>query len=277
MSYLRSLALAVKNDPPSLALAERMESWLAGRGVHAFHLGDAGSPQADLALSVGGDGSMISVARKLAGSHLPLAGVNTGRVGFLPELTAANWQENLTLAMTHGWKTETRLALHLTVRRGGRKIFSSPAANDVVIARGGLARLTAFELGVDRSAPLYLRADGLVVSTPTGSTAYSSSSGGPLLHPSLNAYSITAICPFQARFPPLVLRGGSRLRVKLRESGAETYATVDGQEFTLLREGDLLTLRGLPRAILLAVFGGADYFTRVHAAGFMADSPGRRH
>ena len=279
MSRLRTAALAVKlHDPASLALARAIAEWLEGHGARVFSLRPEDQPPlpvaTDLALSVGGDGSVISVARRLAGQGIPLAGINTGRVGFLTEFTASTWQEGLAMALNQGWQVEKRLGISLQVTRAGKEVFSLLAVNEVVISRGGFARLPAFELEAGASRLISLRADGIIIASPTGATAYSSSSGGPLLYPTLQAYSVTAICPFQTRFPPLVLEAATELRITLRESDSETFATVDGQEFFPLQKGDRLTLRGRPEAILLARFGLTDYFSKLRSTGFIADSPG---
>lgn len=273
------ICLAVKKDDrASLSLAGEMEGWLAARGLAAPRRvsgSDFSLPEgADLVLSIGGDGSMISVARSLAGSGIPLAGVNTGRVGFLPALSRDNWRDCLALALEQGWEEEKRLVLALELLRGGEQTFAGKAVNDVVISRGGPARLPDFEVLAEGQRLLKLRADGLIISTPTGSSAYSCSAGGPLLHPGLNVYSLTSICPFQTRFSPLVLDAAVRLDILTGASGAGVYVTVDGQEALGLRAGDLLRLRGLPGAALFARLGAEDYFSRLRSAGFIADSPG---
>ncbi|MCL1888964.1 MAG: NAD(+)/NADH kinase [Desulfovibrionaceae bacterium] len=282
MPKLRSAALAVKsNDPYSSGLGRDITDWLTARGVQVSLPGPENDPApagTDLALSVGGDGSMISAARRLAGRNIPLIGVNTGRVGFLPELEPNNWREGLALALDKRWSLEKRLAVAFVIHRAGQDPFSGLAVNELVITRSGLSRLPAYELAAYEPAAgaskfITLRADGLIAASPTGSTAYSGSAGGPLLHPSVKAYAVTAICPFQTRMPPLVLGARTPLEITLRESSGECYAVADGQEFFPLREGDRLTLRGQEDAIILARLGIYGYFDKLRST-FMADSPG---
>jgi len=274
--------MAVKsNDPSSSVLGNDITGWLTARGVRVSLSGQESDPApdgTDLALSVGGDGSMISAARRLAGRNIPLIGVNTGRVGFLPELGSHNWREGLALALDKRWSLEKRLAVAFIIHRAGQDPFSGLAVNELVVTRSGLSRLPAYELaayepGGGASKFITLRADGLIVASPTGSTAYSGSAGGPLLHPSVKAYAVTAICPFQTRMPSLVLEARTTLEITLMESAGECYAVVDGQESLPLREGDRLTLRGEEDAILLARLGLDGYFDKLRST-FMADSPG---
>jgi NAD+ kinase len=153
-------------------------------------------------------------------------------------------------------------------------VFSGVAVNDVVISRGGLARLLAMDLAVDNKKLAYLRADGLIISTPTGSTAYSSSAGGPILHPSLKVYSVTAICPFLTHPLPLVLCAEAELTALILETSATTFVTIDGQELLRLSPEDVLKVKGIPDGILFASFGFADYFGKLQETGFITDSPG---
>ncbi len=281
MQRIQSVGIVVKrNDPVSLELSQAIEAWLAQRGIkilrqnsdHNFALFAA----ADLVLSIGGDGSMVRTARRLVGEDIPLAGVNTGRVGFLPELTPENWQSCLEAAITKGLALEKRMALEMVVTRGDAEVFSSVAVNDVVISRGGIARLLAFDLQAGASKLLYLRADGLIISSPTGATAYSSSAGGPLLYPTMNAYTVTAICPFMSNMAPLVLGQEMVLSVTICEAGSKTYATIDGQEVFRLQAGDAMRVYGLPGGITFASFGVSDYFSKLRSSGLVADSPGSR-
>ncbi|MDR2051169.1 MAG: NAD(+)/NADH kinase [Deltaproteobacteria bacterium] len=270
--------LAKKNDPPSLALAAEMEKPLRARGFKVLRrLPAAGLSSPRLTLSIGGDGTLISAARLLIGTGIPLAGVNTGRVGFLPALRPDNWRESLFPALERGLILEKRLALGLEVARAGQSLFSGPAVNDAALSRGSPARLPAFEIFLNGEKLVYLRADGLILSSPTGSTAYSGSAGGPQLYPTLQAYSLTPLCPFQTRLSSLVLGAEDSLCITVREACAKLYFTVDGQEGLPLRAGDEISARGLPEAVLLARFDlESGYCAKLRSAGFVADSPGGR-
>lgn len=281
---IENIGLIVKsNDDLARLITEQITLWLEKRGLKVYTTTISGDTNesdmkpfrhADLVLSVGGDGTMLSIARRLVGSGIPLAGVNLGRVGFLPELSRDNWKKSLSDAFEHGIVTEKRMALECAIIRNGTKIYSGVAVNDVVLSRGGLARLLAMDITIDSEKLLYLRSDGFIISTPTGSTAYSSSAGGPLLHPSLNVYSATAICPFMSHPTPLVIGADVVLCVQVRETSAKTFVTVDGQELIKMLPGDELITKGVPEGILFANFGLLDYFDKLKSSGIVTDSPG---
>lgn len=278
MQGTRTIGIATKiDDDRSTALTEEITAWLRERGVEVIAC-DPGQGQlschADLLLCIGGDGTIIRVARRMIRSPIPLAGVNMGRVGFLAELTPENWQDCLKQYLAEGFEPEKRLALEYSIKRAGEDTAIGYAVNDVVISRGGLARLLDLDLLVDGQMLQYLRADGLIISTPTGATAYSSAAGGPMLQPDMNVYSIAAICPFINRMLPMVLGGRSVFSAKVRETGAQPFVTVDGQELFKLKCGDTLSVRALPEAVTFARFGQSDYISKLRSTGFVTDSPG---
>lgn len=278
MPPVRRVGLATKiRDERAAALTEEISGWLRGRGVEVLSC-DPGpgrlSCQADLLICIGGDGTIIRMARRMVGSPIPLVGVNMGRVGFLAELSADNWPECLDRALTHGFEREKRLALEYAIERRGEDKAVGHAINDVVISRGGLARLLDLDLGIDGRTLQYLRADGLIISTPTGATAYSSSAGGPMLQPDMRVYSITAICPFINKMLPMVLGERNVFTARICDTGAQPFITVDGQELFELRSGDTLAVRALPEAVIFARFGISDYVGKLRSTGFVTDSPG---
>lgn len=273
-----TVGIATKiSDERAEAMAAEISSWLKERGAQIISC-DPGQGQlscaADLLVCVGGDGTIIRVARRMVGSSVPLVGVNMGRVGFLAELTQENWQECLERALTEGFRQEKRLALEYTIEREGEDKAVGYAINDVVISRGGLARLLDLDLSIDGRLLQYLRADGLIIATPTGATAYSSSAGGPMLQPDMRVYSITAICPFINKMLPMVLGEDNIFEAKVRPTGARPFVTVDGQELFELRPGDTLSVRALPEAMRFARFGMSDYISKLRSTGFVTDSPG---
>lgn len=278
MPGIRSVGIATKiKDERASSMAAEIAAWLEARNVKAL-LYEPGAEQeareADLLLCVGGDGTMIRVARRLVGAAAPLAGVNMGRIGFLAELTVDNWQECLEKAIAEGFTLERRLALEYSIQRQGKAEAVGHAMNDVVISRGGLARLLDLNLCIDGQVLQYLRADGLIIATPTGATAYSSSAGGPMLQPDMNVYSIAAICPFINKMLPMVLGENNVFSAQVCETGAQPFVTVDGQELFELRCGDTLSVRALPGAISFARFGQSGYISKLRSTGFIVDSPG---
>lgn len=278
MQAARSIGIATKiRDERAAAMTAEIAAWLKERGVKVmpFDPGDdkpSGRP--DLLLCVGGDGTMIRVARRMVGSNVPLAGVNMGRIGFLAELTTENWRECLEKAISGDFSLERRLALKYSIIRQGQDEAAGYAMNDVVISRGGLARLLDLNLYIDGQILQYLRADGLIIATPTGATAYSSSAGGPMLQPEMRVYSIAAICPFINKMLPMVLDEKNVFSAQVCETGAQPFVTVDGQELFDLKCGDTLTVHTLPQAMIFARFGHSDYISKLRSTGFIVDSPG---
>ncbi|MCK9239185.1 NAD(+)/NADH kinase [Desulfocurvus sp.] len=256
------------------ALAGTIASWLRARGARprvAEHRAGQGGPGlpvdgCDLVLVLGGDGTMISVAREVAG-RAPLLGLNMGRLGFLTELAPEGWEEPLARLLDRGIPWCERLGLAWDVRRGGAVVASGAVVNDLVVNRGALARLLHLTLALDGECLGRLRADGLVVATPTGSTAYSISSGGPIVHPSLAVFTVTPICPFLSNFKPMVLPGTAELRVGVEDAGTEVFLTLDGQGAVALDAGDEVRVRRSPAGIKLADAGITTYVSRLRAKG----------
>ncbi len=275
---LSSVALVIKDgNAEAEAEAEAVRRLLEAHGaaVHcSIHGVSAESlPEVDLVLALGGDGTIVSIARSLLGRCIPLAGINFGRVGFLAELSRENWREGLEHALAHGFDVEERMSLGWHLERDGREILQGEVINDVVVTRGKLARLVRLELSVGEKPFMILRSDGLIFSSPTGASGYSCSAGGPLLHPGLNAYVVSAICPFLGSFPPLVLAPQTGFAVTVGEAGTDLYLTLDGQETHLLEVGDTLRVCGLPGRFPVARLGMVGYFERLRSVGFVQEAP----
>ncbi len=275
---VKSVAIVGKAARPEIqALGLTMRGWLRERGVGAMFCSFGGPEDilcpellaADVVAVLGGDGTFIAVARQLPQPR-PLLGVNFGRVGFLADLRPENWEQGFTRLLEEGARLEWGLGLSCTLLRDGQEVAASLAVNDVVVTRGALARLVGLDISVDGVFLSSLRADGLIVSTPTGSTGYTGSARGPLLYPSLNAYALTPICPFMSNFLPLVLDGGKTVSVTVRESGPELFMTVDGQELFPLFQGDTLEVRGKEEGVCFARLGEeADYFAKLRQVGLV--------
>lgn len=280
MHHLRSVLIVTKPGHPSaLDLANDVCSWLKARGTDVRILegpGDALPLQqiaagVDLVLVLGGDGTMLGVARRLAGTGIPLLGINLGKVGFLAEVRATAWEPALERLMRDPMRVERRLALRFGVERGGVEVFCGHAVNDLVINRGALARVITLDVDVDGERLAGLRADGLIISSPTGATGYAVSARGPLMDPALDAYTVTPICPFLGNFPPLVLGGRSVCAVGIREQATDVHATIDGQEGIALRSGDRVTITGIADGLSFATLDGHGYCGRLRACGFVRD------
>ncbi len=213
----------------------------------------------DLAVVVGGDGTLISCARLMAERGVPLVGVNLGRLGFLTDIPADGLEGAIQSVLAGEFAPEQRTLLHGVVRRGGEALFNAAAMNDVVVSRGAMGSMIEFAVTVDGEFIYSLRADGLIVSTPTGSTAYALSAGGPILHPALSAIALVPISPHTLSNRPVAIRGSSRVEITLVR-GADARANFDVQAYWELEPGDVVSVSAAPRPATLLHPRGYRYF-----------------
>ena len=219
--------------------------------AHAYLLNEIGK-QADLAIVVGGDGTMLNVARNLAGYRVPLIGVNLGRLGFLTDIPRDEMFDGLTRILDGDFRAEERLLLHADIARNGKTLHSSNAFNDVVINKGQLARLIEFESYIDGEFVNSTRADGIIIATPTGSTAYALSAGGPILHPTLPAIVLAPICPHTLSDRPLAVSSESRIEIVMTYTSQQSaHLTLDGQINFTLNDGDRVHVRRSDTPVIL--------------------------
>ena len=224
---------------------------LALRHPHTRPIAEIGK-DIDLAVVVGGDGTMLNAARNVAGFKVPMIGVNLGRLGFLTDIAANSMLEDLGKVLDGDFKTEERLLLMAEVVRDGRTAHTSNAFNDVVINKGALARLIEFESYVDDEFVNSVRADGVIVATPTGSTAYALSAGGPILQPTLPAMVLVPICPHTLSDRPLTLSSDCRIEIVMIDSGNQgAHVTFDGQSNYSLRDRDRSRVRRAATPVIL--------------------------
>jgi NAD+ kinase len=213
----------------------------------------------DLLMVFGGDGTMLRVAREAAGSRTPLIGINTGALGFLTDVQA----HQLPLALKQIWAGETlvesRSLIEAVVPLRDRPIRET-ALNDFVISRGAAPRLIDLEVTVDEQPLTRYRCDGLIVCTPTGSTAYSLSAGGAVVSPTSQVLTLTPICPHTLSNRSVIVRIESVIRVKVLSSRVETMLTADGQRMMPLAAGDVVTIQRSRRSIRLLHLAGSSFF-----------------
>jgi NAD+ kinase len=194
--------------------------------------------QPELAIVLGGDGTLLAAARIFAAAGVPILSVNLGSLGFLTEVSLAQMYPTLESWCGDCSFIDERLMLRADLRRDGEIIGSYDALNDVVISKGAIARMANFAIELDGSKVAAYRADGVIVATPTGSTAYTLAANGPILSPHLDAMVITPVCPHILTIRPLVVNGSSKLVITIEGVPDQTYLTIDGQEAVLLRLGD---------------------------------------
>ncbi|HEX9187898.1 MAG TPA: NAD(+)/NADH kinase [Vicinamibacteria bacterium] len=215
---------------------------------------------ADALVVLGGDGTLLAASR-LLDKPIPVLGVNFGSLGFLTEITLDDLYPALEGVLAGRYEHEDRRLLRAVVRRKGRPDVTADVLNDVVITKAGPSRIIEVDVTVDGSFVSSFRADGIIVSSPTGSTAYNLAAGGPILHPTLPAVVITPICPHMLTNRPLVVSDESRVEVRLRAGrDVEVYAALDGQETFAFSDGDHVAVTGSPRRLKLVKAPGRDYY-----------------
>ncbi|MHC1701096.1 MAG: NAD(+)/NADH kinase [Humidesulfovibrio sp.] len=274
------LVMTRSGDAAALALGQEVAAWLGGRGASAQlcehrSIRGAGACQLpdgtfDAVLVLGGDGTFIGVARMGLGRGLPLLGLNLGRVGFLAE-PAGDWPRSLAALLAGAYALSRRVCLAYEVRRRGETVCSGRAINDLVVSRGELARLIRLLVLRDGERVGAMRSDGLIISTPTGSTAYGFSAGGPLVHPEMEALCLTPVCPFLNNFRPVVLPASGEICVVVEEQAGEVRLSVDGQRSFALEPGDVVHVRRAPDDLLLAETDGTSYFAKLASKGFFTE------
>ena len=219
--------------------------------------------RADLAIVVGGDGTLIACARLVAERGIPLVGINLGRLGFLTDIPADSLQGAVESVLAGDFISEQRTLLAGAVRRGSRTIFSTLAFNDVVVSRGAMGSMIEFAVTVDGEFIYSLRADGLIVATPTGSTAYALSAGGPILHPALQAIALVPISPHTLSNRPVAIRSTSKVEITLVR-GMDARANFDVQAYWELEPGDVVSVSASPLPATLLHPKGYRYFSMLH-------------
>ena len=230
-------------------------------GANADEIFDSAEviPGADLAIAVGGDGTLLGVSRIAATHGVPLVGINLGTLGFLTDVPKDEMAELINAILDGRYTEEKRLMLDAEVKRDDEIVFEAVALNDVVISRGAMGTMIEFAVAVDGEFIYSLRADGLIVATPTGSTAYALSSGGPILHPTLPAISLVPISPHTLSNRPIAIASTSEVRVKLIR-GVNARVNFDVQSFFDPQSDDVVIIRADPNPLRLLHPEGYSYF-----------------
>jgi len=242
--YLQSEGLEVLLE---LKTAEEMPGHTLAEGDH-----EALGKECDLVIVVGGDGTLLGAARALARYRVPILGVNRGRLGFLTDITPEEIEARVGEVLDGKYMMETRFLLETSVTRQGALIGGGDALNDVVIHPGRFVRMIEFELYIDGQFVYSQRSDGLIVSTPTGSTAYALSGGGPIMHPKLDAIVIVPMNPHTLSSRPIVVDGNSEIKILVGEhNSAYPHVTCDGQNHVVTNPGDEIHIHKKPHKLHL--------------------------
>lgn len=198
--------------------------------------------QCDLALVVGGDGTMLGIGRLLAEFGVPVVGINQGRLGFITDIAFEDYQDTLTPMLRGDYQEDRRFMMKAQVMRAGHCVFSATAMNDVVVNRGATSGMVELRVEVDGRFVANQRADGLIIATPTGSTAYALSAGGPMLHPSIGGWVLVPIAPHTLSNRPIVLSDSGEITIEI-VAGRDASASFDQQSLASLLHGDRITVR----------------------------------
>jgi len=267
MSVFKTVALIGKYKSPEIAEPLlKLASFLVARGVDikldtltAEHIGQSGYPVAsldeigatcELAIVIGGDGTMLNIARTFAPYDVALVGVNQGRLGFLTDVSMETMIESIGSMLDGQFITEARMLLEAEVMIGGHQGCSVLAFNDVSVNKGADGGLIELEVHIDGRFVYNLRSDGLIVASPTGSTAYALSSGGPILHPVLNCIALVPVSPHTLSNRPIVVAGDSVIEITMHKS-PEARVHFDSHSHYELSEGDRVVVRACPHPIRL--------------------------
>jgi len=226
----------------------------------------------DMILTLGGDGTMLGIARAVQELGLPILGLNLGKVGFLTEISPADWRDSLTAILRGEYDISARLVLSFNVLRRGQEHYRGYAINDLVISGGSLARMIRLDMWYGSDHLGSVRADGIIVATPTGSSGYSISAGGPLVYPELDVFTLTPICPFLHAFRPMVLPFENDLRITVQNAASEVYLTQDGQIGEVLSPGDNIMISKAPKRLQLVRPLHSHYAHKLKSKGFVRES-----
>ena len=225
---VQNVFIVTKPDQMDVArVATQLMDWFKKRRIKASVV-PAAAPQADLTVVVGGDGTLLAAARLLGDRQVPILAINHGGLGFLTEVTLEEMYPAIERLLEGHFVTEERMMMEVAVSRAGNRLAAYRALNDAVINRGTLSRMIEVEARVDGNYVARFRSDGLIVATPTGSTAYNVSAGGPIIFPTMSAMVLTPICSHTLTNRPIVLPPGVKIRITVL-SKDEVYVTVDGQ------------------------------------------------
>jgi NAD+ kinase len=216
--------------------------------------------QSDVLLVLGGDGTILQVLHELCDDFCTIMGINLGTLGFLTCAGAAAWREAIEAVEAGTYRVSERTLLDVEVVRDGERLARYIALNDAVISRGELSKLIKLNVMVDEAKLSEYNADGLIVATPTGSTAYSLSAGGPVLAPDSGAFVVTPICPHVLTMRPVLVADTSRIEIAPSPQQSDVFLTLDGQDSVRILAGDLIRITKAPQRFPLAMLPGMSFF-----------------
>ena len=230
----------------------------------------------DLVIVVGGDGCFLGAARTLARHGVPLLGINRGLLGFLTDILPSELESRVGQVLDGDYSLEQRFLLSMEVRRGTAVVGEGSALNDVVLAAGESVHMIEFDLFIDGDFVYRQRSDGLIISTPTGSTAYALSGGGPIMHPRLDAIVLVPMNPHTLSSRPLVVGGNSEIKIRMLTERMQPLVSCDGQSGVRLAHGDCVSIRKRPHLLRLLHPPGHDFYEACRSKLGWSSRPGER-
>ena len=258
MAAIRTVGIISKPRKEDLcAIVPALTDWLKQRSLAVLYdeetAGCVGAPsasvsraelggRADLAVVLGGDGTLLAAARALGDHDIPVLAINLGGLGFLTSFPREELYPALELALSGNYRISERVLLDAALERGGSAVARHRALNDVVVNKAAMARILDLDLYFDGGYACSYKADGIIFATPTGSTAYSLSAGGPIVHPQVGAFLVTPICPHALSNRPLVVPDHMKVELVVASAQEDAFLTVDGQVGVQLRDGDRVTV-----------------------------------
>lgn len=271
---MRHVAIIYKRmRPEAKRLAGQLKEWFEKRKITASceeNIDNSGvsclyqkidiPKSVETVIVIGGDGTFLSVARSIENRPIPIIGINLGGLGFLTEVSAESCFVELEKILAGDFEIEERMRLRVSVLRNGKEIFSHRVLNDAVINKGALARIIDLAVSIDGHLLTHYRGDGLIISTPTGSTAYNISAGGPIVFPSVQAVIITPICPFTLTNRPIILPSHVTMHIQLAEDATDVTLTCDGQIGCLISVDDVLCITAAATPLRLIKAPDVDHF-----------------
>ncbi len=269
----KTIGLVVKNDDRALGKAGDLEKWLKDQGCgvvrHTTTKPQNGLPRTRSNIApqnlfcvvvLGGDGTFLSAVRWMGDQQVPILGVKFGAVGFMAEAAEESLFAVVEHILNEPFHTRPRMRLRVEIRRQKELVATEAILNDVVINRGALARLACIQTHVDDRFLTDYRADGLIIATPTGSTAYSLAAGGPIMHPTVQGILVTPICPFTLTNRPLIVPDTACIKIQLAEKSADIILTFDGQVGFHINEEHIIIVRKDPIAVKMIQLPDRDFF-----------------
>lgn len=273
---MKRIGIVVKDQKEAVEKADKLETWLKGKGIQAVTRKNIPAPITsrhclveniekapdDLCCIVvlGGDGTFISAVRWIQDTGIPVLGVNLGAFGFLTEVPVEQLFPTMEAIINDNYTMEERIVLSAKVVRDGEDVACQTVLNDVVINKEALARIAHIHAYIDDDYLTTFKADGLIVSTPTGSTAYSLSAGGPIVHPSLKTIILTPICPFTLINRPLILPDDVSIRIHVDERDSNIFLTFDGQVGLHITHRDTVIVEKASHTIHMMKVPGQSYY-----------------